>query len=343
MTAYYNEIDTKAAAWLRELIARNLIAPGVVDDRSIEDVKPDDLRGFAQCHFFAGIGVWSYALRNAGWPDSRPVWTGSCPCPPFSVAGKGQKCPDCGSQRNLCHPGKTGHFICLDCGCDRYADGRHLWPEFSRLFKKRRPAVIFGEQVASKDGRYWLDAVSADLQNASYGVAGADICAAGVGAPHIRQRLWFVAERLGDALSEGLEGHGGYGDGSHEPGRIEADTDRSVTTGSSASGMADTEHPGHDRPEAHPPQPSSNRPDSILHDGSGPLVEGQPEPCPTNGYWRDPDWLGCRDGKWRPVRPGSFPLVNGAPARVVRLRGYGNAINAENARIFIEAYKECRQ
>jgi len=168
MTAYYNEFDPKAAAWLRELIRRNLIAPGVVDERSIEDVQPDDLRGFTQCHFFAGIGVWSYALRNAGWPDDRPVWTGSCPCQPFSAAGKG------------------GGF----------ADERHLWPAFHWLIEQCRPAVVFGEQVASKDGLAWIDLVQTDLEGTSYTSQAIDLCAAGVGAPHIRQRLWWVAERL---------------------------------------------------------------------------------------------------------------------------------------------------
>ena len=66
MPAYYNEIDPYAAQWLRNLIAAGHIAPGVVDERSIEDVHPSDLRGFEQCHFFAGIGVWSLALRRAG-------------------------------------------------------------------------------------------------------------------------------------------------------------------------------------------------------------------------------------------------------------------------------------
>jgi DNA (cytosine-5)-methyltransferase 1 len=46
--AYYNEIDPFAAAWLRELIKANLIAPGEVDDRSIEDVQAQDLKGFTQ-------------------------------------------------------------------------------------------------------------------------------------------------------------------------------------------------------------------------------------------------------------------------------------------------------
>ena len=79
MSAYYNEIDPYAAQWLRNLIEAGLIAAGDVDGRSIEDVTPNDIRGYTQCHFFAGIGGWSAALRLAGWPDSMPVWTGSCP------------------------------------------------------------------------------------------------------------------------------------------------------------------------------------------------------------------------------------------------------------------------
>ena len=174
MTAYYNEHDAKAAAWLRELIARNLIASGIVDERSIVDVQPEELRGFTQCHFFAGIGVWSYALRRAGWADRAPVWTGSCPCQPFSTSGKSE-------------------------GTD---DTRHLWPAWFRLVRERRPGVIFGEQVASKAGLAWLDFVSSDLEHAGYAFGAADLCAAGVGAPHIRQRLYFVADSGGHGTRE---------------------------------------------------------------------------------------------------------------------------------------------
>jgi len=67
MPAYYNEIDPYAAKWLRALIAGGLIPKGDVDERSILDVRAADLAGYDQCHFFAGIGGWPYALALAGW------------------------------------------------------------------------------------------------------------------------------------------------------------------------------------------------------------------------------------------------------------------------------------
>lgn len=167
--AYYNEHDPKAAAWLRELVRRNLIAPGDVDERSIVEVTPDDLKGYTQCGFFSGIGVWSYALRQAGWPDDRPVWHGSPPCQPFSAAGQ---------QRGL-------------------ADERHLWPVYYKLIQACRPPVIFGEQVSSKEALAWWDVVKADLNASGYATVAADIPASAFGAPHIRQRLYFVSERQG--------------------------------------------------------------------------------------------------------------------------------------------------
>jgi DNA (cytosine-5)-methyltransferase 1 len=170
--AYYNEIATYAAQWLRNLIAAGHIADGDVDTRSISDVNPGDLDGYTQCHFFAGLGGWSRALRLAGWPDNRPVWTGSCPCQPFSAAGR----------------------------IAGFADERHLWPHWFHHIESRRPQTIFGEQVASKHALAWLDLVFSDLEGTGYTTWAADLCAAGVGAPHIRQRLWFVADRLGAGL-----------------------------------------------------------------------------------------------------------------------------------------------
>ena len=164
-TAFYNDNDSYAAAWTRNLIAAGEIAAGVVDERSIRDLKPADVASYRQCHFFSGIGVWSRALRDAGWPDDIHVWSGSCPCQPISSAGK-----------------RRG-----------FADERHLWPEWFRLIKACRPAVLFSEQVASKDGRAWLDAVFDDLEGAGYACQAYDLPACCVGAPHRRQRLYIVA------------------------------------------------------------------------------------------------------------------------------------------------------
>lgn len=171
---YYNDINPKVCDWLRELIAQSLIAPGVVDCRSITEVNPDELNQYTQCHFFAGVGGWALALRLAGWPDSAPVWTGSCPCQPISSVGQ-----------------RKGH-----------ADKRHLWPAFHGHIAKRKPPTVFGEQVASEDGREWLAGVRADLEGTGYAVGAADLCAASVGAPHKRQRLFFVAHTDGARLPD---------------------------------------------------------------------------------------------------------------------------------------------
>lgn len=164
MSAYYNEIDPYAAQWLRNLIAAGHIAPGDVDERSITEVHPDDLRGYKQCHFFAGIGGWSYALRLAGWPDDRPVWTGSCPCQPFSSAARGR-----------------------GAGFD---SERHVWPDWKSLIVACKPCVIFGEQVASAVD--WLDVVCDDMEAMGYTVGAAVLPAASVGADHARARIYFT-------------------------------------------------------------------------------------------------------------------------------------------------------
>jgi DNA (cytosine-5)-methyltransferase 1 len=164
MRAYYNENDKNCTAWLRELIAAKLIAHGDVDDRDIRDVKPAELRGYTQCHFFAGIGGWSLALRQAAWPDHRPVWTGSCPCQPFSAAGR-----------------RRG-----------FADERHLWPYWHWLIQQCTPTKIYGEQVSTAP--LWLDGVCADLEACKFAVGAAHIPAVSVGAKHIRYRAWFTAD-----------------------------------------------------------------------------------------------------------------------------------------------------
>lgn len=340
--AYYNEIDPFAAQWLRELIARGLIAQGDVDERSIRDVQPEDIRGYTQCHWFAGIGGWSHALRLAGWPDDRPVWTGSCPCQSFSAAGK-----------------QLG-----------FSDERHLWPEWFRLIHECQPSVIISEQVAAAIRMGWLDLVQTDLEGKGYAVGKAVLGACSVGAPHIRQRLYFVAhaehaERwaehqehsdpyrghgfgrsgnagiMGNAFQSGLEGHSWHGDHGNEPGRKREDAARPVAETGEPGGMADSERDGLHRTGRDEAEPSRNGENSGLSLGSGEGLCGTNRTSPLNGPWRDADWLLCRDGKWRPVESGTFPLVTGTTARVGRLRGYGNAIVPQVAAEFIMAYLEC--
>ena len=267
MVAYYNEIDPFAVAWLRELVAAGHIAPGDVDERSIEDVRSTDLVGYRQVHFFAGIGGWSLAARLAGWPDDRPLWTGSAPCQPFSAAGR------------------RG-------GTD---DERHLWPVMQDLVAVCRPPVVVGEQVASGLGRDWLSAVRSDLETLGYAVGAADLCAAGVGAPHIRQRLYWGAVGVGDTGGKGLPVREREALG----GAWRRDARRATQQPSEAS------H-GRERDARH-------------------------------GGWADADLIACRDGKWRPVGPGSFPLAHGVSNPVGRLRGYGNAIVPQVAATFLRA------
>jgi DNA (cytosine-5)-methyltransferase 1 len=309
--SYYSEWEPYCAEWLRNLIREGLIPDGDVDDRDIRDVRPEDLRGYTQCHFFAGFGGWAYALRLAGWADDREVWTGSCPCQPFSAAGK-----------------RKGT-----------ADERHLWPDFYRLISERSPSVVFGEQVASKDGRLWLAGVRSDLEDVGYAVGAADLCAAGVGSPQIRQRLWWVAHAYGGHAGAERQQRGGEQrqqpeDGSalrlagadierrarinallrkSEAGRLAPDSSEAAW-GREADGMGDPDEPG--------------------SQGWGERLVECPHQWPVG---QANIAVLCTDGTARRIEPGSFPLAHGVPARVAKLRAFGNAIVPQVAAEFIRA------
>ena len=304
---YYNEFNPEAAAWLRELIKQKHIADGEVDERSIIDVQASDIRGFTQCHFFAGIGGWSYALRLAGWTDDKPVCTASLPCQPFSVAGA-QK------------------------GID---DERHLLPHFIELVKQCNFQTIFGEQVPGAIKHGWLDDICTEMEREKYRVGQIVLTAAGEGAPHIRQRLYWVANRLPDPASTRLEGRKRQG--------IQG---RGAGFAVSGSGLGNTKHDGHNANQIGRGLSESEIESGMLK------FEG------SDTEWSDPYWIYCRDKKYRPIESSIKPLVNGIPkgvvrggniseefdanntqeARAMRLKGYGNAIVPQVASSFIQAF-----
>lgn len=344
MSAYYNEFDPYAAQWLRNLIKAGHIAPGEVDERSIADVHADDLKGFTQCHFFAGIGGWSLAARLAGWPDDRPLWTGSCPCQPFSVAGKGK--------------GQN--------------DERHLWPVFFDLIKARRPPVVMGEQVAAAVGKSWLDGVFTDLESIDYATGAAVVPACAVNAPHRRDRLWFVADNLGNSQHDGQSAsafrgcdaqavqHNSQGQDSSEQftgasasgnvsSSVMADTygerrdgqqscheqtGRNVTAHNCGKSLADTECIGQPRQGqlARPVSPAASctrQADRLDHDS-------------PRAFWHGAEYITGPDGKARRIEPSIRLLAHGVPARSAKLRALGNAISPEVAAEIIKSYMEIR-
>jgi DNA (cytosine-5)-methyltransferase 1 len=315
----YNENEPFAIQWLEQLQERNLIPKGKIDGRSITDIRPEDCDRTS--HFFAGIGGWAYALQLAGWNPARDVWTGSCPCQPFSIAGKG-----------------TGT-----------SDKRHLWPIWRELIAECRPSVIFGEQTSSKLGREWLSGVRTDLEALGYAVGAADLCAASVNAPHRRQRLYWVAytghggdrgpNRLRDSAPGAVSGAGedkGSGQGRQDTSRVR--TLDVLTDGCQVydpvDGLVNTLRGGASNPDTEAKQGS---------DGQDFRVSGQ---TGLSDFWDQFDIAECRaiDGsvQYRRIEPGLLPVVDGIPSRLRAglIRGYGNAIVPQLAATFIRSFLE---
>lgn len=346
MRIYYGDNDPYVCEWLENLVTAGELPNGVVECRNIREIEPAELDRYEQVHLFAGIGGWPLALKIADWRG--PCWTGSCPCQPFSTAGR-----------------RKG-----------FDDERDLWPAFFALIRECRPVCVFGEQVSGKAGYEWLARVHADLDGAGYAVGAADLPAACVGAPHIRQRLFWVADapdsgrRARDEMDRSTRGEQPDTAGDCAHGRV-ADAD-------------EARREGRDRPAepraatgegARSINPRRNGAAGGLGHADRPRLEGQPGYEPRTGGgphpqrhgspagpWSDFDFVACADGKARRIESGTFPLaprVSGRVAleRTVRragtevqethwyaargaLRGLGNAIVPQVAAEFIQAYKD---
>jgi len=369
---YYNENDPFCCQWLRNLINAGLIPKGDVDERSIQEVQATDLKGYIQCHFFTGIAGWPLALSLAGWPSDREIFTGSCPCQPFSVAGK-----------------RKGT-----------ADARHLWPDFHRLISASRPSVVMGEQVSGTDGYAWVIGVGSDMEREGYRFRKVDIPACGIGAPHRRNRLYWVAnnnnkglegsEVLSERKGQCVVGEGGVDGGVANTGRKRISGRREARDLAGATRDTQEEVLGkegwHDsiwkrewvrssfddggtdgrlaapngriignervqRSGKHGQQQedggAGKRLDHTTEQGLEIRAGGTLHPskacCESErpshtGFWGAYDTIPCSDGRSRRVEPGTFPLAHGVPSRVGRLRAYGNAIVPELAAEVIAAY-----
>lgn len=370
MSTYYNENDPRAAEWLRELIADGAIAPGVVDERSIVDVRAEDLDGYERAHFFAGMGCWDSAMLLASFPTGVRIFSGSCPCQPFSCAGN-----------------QRGH-----------RDERHLWPEFYRLIEACRPQAVVGEQVASSEvlgtdveadflesfcrgeharanrlahrlsrtsgfhfHRRWLDGISANLEAIGYAMRPVVLGAHSAGAPHIRQRLFWGAVRV---VNDSHIGHQrSWESRGRRAGPADSGADGGMGDMHDARSQERVREPGVRRREMGSPERQATERGgdpcwrSVLHrcsDGKSRRVpaidaESRFQPLAHDGQRHgealargrqegDGEGEGEKANTAMSADPDLWPLAPSEPGRVGLLRGAGNAILPHVAAMFVRAF-----
>jgi len=409
MPAYYNEIDPYAAQWLRNLITAGHIAPGFVDERSIEDVRPDELMGFTQVQ---ALFECSSSGRVAGGrldkepkPFQAKPYLQQTGAAPFVHALACAQSLSRGILRTLRSSegqsdstGRNAYFVNLvatslsslrgishpfsDACRGSSARILHCWP-FCTHRSKAICCAAMGQsgKAHHMSGRHGLTSSglssSASLQQSLESKLQAKLSPLGSTLYTLtwkpwttplgvcRSRLRASVRRTSEteltgwptpmqadgskACNRYREKHqNGLGavaillsgwatptvrdhknTGNLETYIFGSPTGRLNLDAGLSSGLADTDK--HGRIEGGVTATTARQGNTTDTDG------GFGRPGPTNRVWRDVDWLFCRDGKWRCVESGTFPLAHGAPSRVGRLRAYGNAINAYQAQVFIES------
>ncbi len=226
-------------------------------------------------------------IREVGATNLEPVdlLCGGFPCQPHSLAGKRQAS----------------------------ADERDLWPEYARLIRELRPRWVLAENVpgllSSEIGRFF-GGILRDLAESGYDAVWEVLPAAAVGAPHIRERIWIVAnadDRCGERTKQTVC-----------PGWVELMHGSQILADSSIA-----------RSRGLPIQQWGSRQESVdanrsgedMADPDGQRREefdqsaepGQPAHIPSSSDW----WA---------TEPDVGRVAHGVPSRVDRLRALGNAV-----------------
>ena len=343
IAAYYNDSDAYACGWLQNLMDAGLITPGFIDNRPIQKVRAKELRGYDRVHLFAGIGGWERALNLAGWGDA-PIWTGSCPCQPFSAAGNRKGTSD---------------------------ERAQVWDYFYLLVAECEPDIVVGEQVASPLGREWISGVQTDVEALGFAFGAADLPAAGVGAPHIRQRLWWTALNgsswMGDPDGKGIHGGDHLRGDDRESGGEEAQEQDSESRRASEERIWQAANPsdasaigvGLDDPNSagfvlrRPINGGDGARDSARESEASTVHQSLSgsagiSDAASARFWEGPNTylIPCLDGKARRVESGIFPLAYGLPEsmdgggpihREKAFQGIGNAIVPQVGAEFVRA------
>ena len=226
-------------------------------------------------------------------------------------------------------------------------DKRHLWPVFFGLIRDCRPALVLGEQVASaavigkvgcraegESAPVWLDGVFGDLEGAGYTCGAAVMGAFSVGAPHIRQRLYWAAHDASERwdLGPGVQREDGraVAEAGGDDRERERAGNRPVVWLVHAKQSGLEGYSGHER--------DGHKSGWIVAESPGSATQAG-----DVGFWSRCSLVECRDGTIRrvPAEPALFPLAPRLPGRVGLLLGSGNAIVPQVAAEFIEAVEEC--
>jgi len=268
-------------------------------------------------------------VKEVGKNNLSPVdiISGGFPCQPWSVAGK---------------QGGT-------------ADDRNLWPEMLRVIRELRPRWVVAENVPNLDTMGYLDVAIDDLESIGYEVRPIEIPAAGVGAPHLRRRIWIVAYAQQTRWRSSAKG------------RDVANRDN--TRGQEATGrpqicgqhgeqgvMADTRSMGiHQRRQHGNVGQQGGQSPGVRGDGlsSGERAEGsalansegqrlnngndselqRPRPGEINPSASPGSHSRGLEARWWSVEPNIRRVASRVPSRVDRLKGLGNAIVPQIAEI----------